>query len=362
MNTEQEWNEKKKHGRRSRLKAYNRIVTILDVLLLAGCIFLFLRTSAVEKQYQEERERANELERELAEDEAEVTELMEQAEEAVSEDETLGEVRTIAERGTNAIEILKLLFPQQFVLADEGAFHFFDINRNLRQNEYDLSSFFVNEKGLMVYTEDGQEVGYRGIDVSQHNGAIDWEQVRADGVDFVYIRAGIRGYGSGKLVEDARFAENIEGAKAAGLNVGVYFFTQAVTEEEAVEEADFVLELIRGKEMDIPVAIDVEKVENNETEPRTKNLSKAQYTANVKAFCERIREAGYDAIVYGNGKTFAILLDINELESYEKWFADYISSNDWTPYFPYHFRIWQYDSTGRVNGISGDCDLNLAFY
>ncbi|MCR5487951.1 MAG: glycoside hydrolase family 25 protein [Lachnospiraceae bacterium] len=350
---------------RNRLRVYIRIVTAIDVLLLLICAMLLLRAATVQKQYQEEKERADELAEELAEDEAEIEEA-ENAMEMVKippESERVSSVRTLAERGAAAIELLKALFPHQVVIADEGSFYFYDIDRSLKPNGYDSSKFSVSDNGTLAYEEDGRLIGYRGIDVSQHNGEIDWEKVREDGVEFVFIRAGIRGYGSGKLVEDERFEENYEGAKAAGLNVGVYFFTQALTEKEGVEEAEYLLELIRGRELDLPVALDVEKVEpDGETIPRTQGLSKEQYTKNVKAFCERIGQEGMETIIYGNGKTFAMLLDISELEDYDKWFADYISEKDITPYFPYHFRVWQYDSTWNCSGVNGNCDVNLAFY
>ncbi len=353
----------KKKGK-SRLKSYIRIVTFIDLLLICCCVFLVFRNTEVEKQYLEEKERADELEEELKEDEEEIREdeAVVRMMEIPPESERVSTARLLAEKGAAAIEILKTLFPQQVVIADEGVFHFFDIDSSLKLNEYDPKSFSVNESGLITYEEDGEEKGYRGIDVSQHNGQIDWEKAAASGIDFAYIRAGIRGYGSGKLVEDERFEENFTGAKNAGLNVGVYFFTQAVTKEEAVEEAEFVLSLLNGRNPDIPIAVDVEKVESDETVPRTGSLSREQYTENVKAFCERIKEAGYDPIIYGNGKTFFMLLNARDLEEYDKWFADYISPKDWTPYFPYHFRIWQYNSTGSCDGITGDCDLNLAFY
>ena len=353
--------EDKKKGI-NRLRKYLVVVTLLDIFLLAGCIAL-LFFNASEKRELEEAESVSgeKAAMELTEEEA-----MSQIENTVisgnSEDERVKRVRTLAESGTTALEMLKVLFPQQMVVADEGAFHFFDINKNLKLNEYDNAGFVLGKGGYMTYSENGESVGYKGIDVSEHNGEIDWEQVASDNVEFAYIRAGIRGYGSGKLVEDLRFRENIEGASAAGINVGVYFFTQALNETEAVEEADFLLNLISQNRVDIPIAIDVEKVEDTSTTVRTKKLSKEQYTNNVLAFCERIKSNGYDTIIYGNGKTFMLLLDINRLENYDKWFADYIGRNDTLPYFPYKFRIWQYNSSGSCRGVPGDCDLNLAFY
>ena len=359
---------KKKNKRNRALRKYVIIVTVIDLLLMTGCIVLMFENAAEKRRYEaEEAKREAEAiaaakESETGEEELEVEEIEWETLSENDGDERVARVKTIAERGTTALEMLKVLFPQQMVVADEGAFHFFDINKNLKMNEYDMDSFALNDDGWMTYTVDGENTGYKGIDVSEHNGVIDWEQVAEDEVEFTYIRAGIRGYGSGKLVEDEQFQANMEGAANAGLNVGVYFFTQALTEEEAMEEADFVAELLKDKKVDIPVALDVEKVEDATVPVRTKDLSKEQYSKNVIAFCRRMKENGYDTIIYGNGKTFMILLDIAMLEDYDKWFADYIGKNDYLPYFPYNFRIWQYDSTAQVKGVKGDCDVDLALY
>ncbi len=355
-------NEKKERSNRG-LRKYLVFVTITNIILLTGCVVLLLKGEADRKQLEEAEEEIQAISENVLSRDAAMLEIEEALVSDNSGDERVDTVRSLAERGTTALEMLKVLFPQQMVVADEGAFHFFDINRNLKLNEYDLNNFqFVPETGEMIYTENDEKTGYKGIDVSEHNGEIDWEQVASDGVQFAYIRAGLRGYSSGKLAEDERFRENIEGATNAGLNVGVYFFTQAINETEAVEEADYLLNLISQNRVDIPIAIDVEKIEDTESEPRTRNLSKQQYTKNVIAFCERIRGSGYETMIYGNGKTFMLLLDITALEDYDKWFADYIGSNDYQPYFPYRFRIWQYNSKGICKGISGKCDMDLALY
>lgn len=354
-------NTKKSERSNRGLKKYLVFVTIINLILLAGCILLIFKNEADRRQLEEAEEEVRVISENVLSREAAMAEI----EEVISEnegDERVDRVKTLAERGTTALEMLKVLFPQQMVVADEGAFHFFDINKSLKLNNYDNESFVLDENGEMTYVENGENTGYKGIDVSAHNGEIDWQQVASDNVEFTYIRAGIRGYGSGKLVEDERFRENIEGATNAGLNVGVYFFTQAINETEAVEEAEFLLNLISQNRIDIPIALDVEKVEDTDSEVRTKDLSKQQYTKNVKAFCSRIEEAGYETIIYGNGKTFMLLLDMTMLEDHDKWFADYIGRNDYLPYFPYNFRIWQYDSTGSCKGVSGKCDMNLAMY
>ncbi len=271
-------------------------------------------------------------------------------------------LKEMAQSGYSTIQILKYFFPDELVLTDEGSFYFYDIQEKLKKNSYKNGEFRKNEDGTLDYIEDGEIKGIKGIDISKYNGTVDWEKVYSSGVRFAYIRAGIRGYGSGAIVKDDSFDSNVEKASAAGLETGTYFFSQAINEEEAREEADFVLECIKDKKITCPIAYDLEKVENFETTPRTKGLKKEQYTKNVIAFCERIREAGYTPIIYGNIKTFLRLTDIALLEDYQKWFAGYISEDSYTPYFPYEMRIWQYSESGSVPGVEGNCDLNLAFY
>ena len=365
----------KKTGRRSRLGRYLVLVTCIDIILFAACILLLIQNIYDKKIYEKNtakkisEESIGEIKGESFDEISETTMDVKEAEAEIekiassgSDDERVKKVRTLAERGSSALEMLKVLFPQQIVIADEGAFHFYDINRNLKKNPYDNERFSLTDEGRMAYEKDDGQECYTGIDVSEHNGEIDWQEVKSDGIDFVYIRAGYRGYGSGKMVEDKCFVQNIEGAKAAGLSVGIYYFTQAVNENEAIEEADFMLQKAREYGVDIPIAIDVEKIDDPEAEVRTKSLSKDEYTRNVRTFCRRVESRGCGSMIYGNAKTFTMLLNMGELEDKEKWFADYIGPNDYVPYFPYEFRIWQYDSCGTCAGIEGNVDMNLALY
>ncbi|MBQ7583984.1 MAG: hypothetical protein IJT24_05180 [Lachnospiraceae bacterium] len=275
---------------------------------------------------------------------------------------TMGTIREYAEQGKSFLTTLKALFSDQFVLADEGRFYFKDIDPALRPYSYDDSKIQLSDDGIITYDDEDMDISY-GIDVSQHNDEIDWETMKgADRIpDFVYVRAGLRGYSSGKLVADTQVSANLIGARELGSEVGVYFVTQAVNEEEAREEARFVIETLSDNKVDLPIALDVEKVENYDTEPRTKNLSPEEYTKNVLAFADEMKNYGYDTIVYGNGKTFMLMLDMKMLEGVDKWFADYVAQDDYIPYFPYDFSIWQFSSMGRVQGVTGDVDLNIRF-
>lgn len=286
------------------------------------------------------------------------------------ENENLGKVsdengfrdtlKDMAESGHSTIAILKYFYPDQIVFADSGAYHFYDISDEIKHNDYVAGNFSLSENGRIQYTgDDGKLVYGQGIDISKHNGTVDWEKVKASGVRFAFIRVGIRGYGSGKIVEDENFSDNADQAAKAGLKVGVYFFTQAVNEDEAKEEADFVIGCIKDKKITYPVVYDVEEIDNYDTEPRTLNLTQDQYTKNAVTFCEEIKNAGYEPMIYGNIKTFMKLLDLKQLENYDKWFADYITEDDVTPYFPYEFRIWQYRAKGTCDGVNGNCDENI---
>ena len=200
---------------------------------------------------------------------------------------------------------------------------------------------------------DGYEI--HGIDISHHQGDIDWEKVAASGVKFVFIRLGYRGYESGLLVKDDRFEDNIRGALQNGIAVGVYFVTQAISVEEAVEEAQFVMENIRPYNVTWPIVLDIEDAAS--ATARTAELSQQARTDHAIAFCETVKESGYTPMLYCNIRWFIEKLDITRITDYDKWFAQYFRK----PFFPYAFQVWQYSSTGRIDGIEGNVDYNISF-
>ena len=191
----------------------------------------------------------------------------------------------------------------------------------------------------------------RGIDVSKFQGSIDWNAVKADGITFAIIRCGYRGYGSGALVEDSTYRQNIQGAINAGLRVGVYFYSQAVNEAEAVEEASMVLSLVSGYSLPLGVYYDTESVGGG----RANALSAAERTACAVAFCETIRSAGYSAGVYSYASWFYNALNFANISKYNIWIAQYRD----TLSFSYKHNIWQYTGSGSVNGISKPVDMNI---
>lgn len=193
-----------------------------------------------------------------------------------------------------------------------------------------------------------------GIDVSKWQGEIDWDKVKNDGIDFVIIRCGYRGSVTGSLVEDPYFQQNIRGATAAGLQVGVYFFTQAVNEVEAVEEASMVVSLIRDYELTYPVFIDTEGAGGD---GRADSLSVERRTAVCEAFCTTVKNAGFEAGVYASRNWYNKNLETAFLEDFVIWLAEYRS----VPLYQGYYQMWQYTSKGSVNGISGNVDMNISY-
>lgn len=223
-------------------------------------------------------------------------------------------------------------------------------------HSYDYTRI-IDENGFKYYTDkEGNKISRLGIDVSEYQPNVDWNQIKAAGADFVMIRLGYRGYGeAGNLVEDPMYRSHVDGALAAGLEVGVYFFSQAITDAEVEEEAAFVLERIKDYPITCPVVFDTEEIKYDTA--RTDNLSSEQFTKNCQIFCDRIKEAGYNTMIYANMKWLAFTLNMEELVDYDIWYADYES----VPQNPYEIAMWQYTETGSVAGIEGNVDLNVWF-
>ena len=227
---------------------------------------------------------------------------------------------------------------------------------NVPMNTYDYD-LLSKKNGYPCYTDkDGKVISKLGIDVSEYQNPVNWQQVKNAGVEYAMISVGYRGYGEeGRLVEDAMFRSHMEGAVAAGLEVGVYFFSQAINEKETLEEVQFVLDRIKEYPVTYPVVYDTEEIKDDVA--RTDNLTEEQFTQNCITFCDAIREAGYDTMIYANMKWMAFTLDMRKLTEYEKWYADY----EPVPQCPYEFSMWQYTETGQLPGIEGNVDLNLLF-
>lgn len=191
-----------------------------------------------------------------------------------------------------------------------------------------------------------------GIDISKHNGNIDWNAVKNSGVQYVILRCGYRGSASGVLVEDQKFKRNIQGATAAGLKVGIYFFSQAVNEVEAVEEASMTLSLIKKYRITYPVYIDVESANG-----RADGISKAARTSVINAFCQTIRNSGYTPGLYANKNWLTEKINTGALGGCKIWLAQYVAA----PTYGGRYEMWQYSSRGSIAGIKGNVDLNVSY-
>lgn len=284
---------------------------------------------------------------------------------AKTKQDFLDKLKSMVENGEGMLSILQYFYPDYVIASSDGSYHFFPISETMEKNNFDLEQFtypVYNEdtkewEGTAAYMAGTEKEAKKGIDVSTFQGEIDWERVKNAGIEFAIIRLGFRGYESGKIVLDNQYENNMTGSLNAGLDTGVYFFTEALNEQEAIEEAEFVIENLKEYKINMPVVIDVEESANTE-KTRTRDLTADQRTKNVIAFCEKIKEAGYDVMIYGNLKSFMIMMNIEELEEYDKWFAYY----RYPFYFPYKIKMWQYTAYERIDGIEGKADVNLMFY
>lgn len=216
-------------------------------------------------------------------------------------------------------------------------------------NPYDRNDFQYNRQNYLLLQN---MPSYAGVDVSAYQGVIDWEKVKASGIDFAIIRLGYRGYESGKLVEDKYAVDNLQGARDAGLKVGAYFFSQALNKKEVDQEIDFMLEILGEKYLDMPIVLDWEIPASN---ARTRNMDARTLTDLQLHFCQKMEARGYQPMIYFNWHQSENLYYLSELEEYGFWLALYQDRMT----YPWKVEMWQYSQTGRVPGISGDVDLNV---
>ena len=221
----------------------------------------------------------------------------------------------------------------------------------VERNTYIPQAFVQGENGWISYPD-----ALQGVDVSVYQGEIDWQAVADAGVDFAIIRVGYRGYSQGAIQPDTNFQKNMEGALKAGLDVGVYFFSQAITPEEARQEADYTLSLLESYPITCPVVYDWEPITFAEG-ARTDQLEHEVLTQCAAAFCQRVAQAGYTPAVYFNQEMGYFSFDLKELSPFQFWLAEY----DSYPSFYYGFTLWQYTHEGRVDGIQTPVDWNLDF-
>lgn len=223
-------------------------------------------------------------------------------------------------------------------------------------HDIDVANLKYDENGFLGYYKDNVKITMTGIDVSKWQYDINWKKVAAAGVDYAMIRLGYRGTAAaGNCAMDPYFEKNIKGALDAGLHVGVYFFTQAITVEEAIEEANIVIEALKGYNITFPVVYDTEYREDG----RANTLANTDRTACAKAFCDTVLAAGYTPAIYSGTNWSVLNLNLEDLQNYDMWYAYYGKPEKL--YFPYSFTMWQYTETGKVDGISTDVDINMSF-
>lgn len=229
------------------------------------------------------------------------------------------------------------------------------ISSKVTRNEFNWSEdFYENSEGLYYsYFKNGEDLGRVGIDVSEFQKTIEWDKVKEAGVSVAMIRVGYRGYGTGEIHADSLAETNMSGAIEAGLDTGVYFFSAAVNREEGIEEAEYVLNMIKGFNISQPVVIDTEYIFEDDS-ARTNNISVEDRTAAVVGFCETVEAAGYTPMIYASRDQFIRYLDIDSVGKWEFWLAAYD-----TPVFPYHTEGYQYSPYGYVNGIPTQVDLDV---
>ncbi len=242
-----------------------------------------------------------------------------------------------------------------FVFKQGNKYQYLPVEKNTPKHSYNWDNLvhYSREKDYQV---NGSSRVLKGIDVSVFQGNINWNAVKGDGVDFAFIRLGYRGYTNGAIKVDSNFHKNIQGAQAAGVKVGVYFYSQAISRTEAIEEAQFCIDELRGYRLDLPVVFDLEGAQNSQY--RTRGMTTQTAVRMVEAFCDTVENAGYRSMYYSYAKFLAEHEGmVAQLKGYDLWMAMYYK----VPFFPYNFQIWQYTSTGKVAGIAKEVDMNMMF-
>ena len=332
-------------------------LSLVCIAALSFCVYLLFQNAALEREEEAVRLELETINSEGYYTKTEAQRMIEEAETTARTETTnsiKNKIQSKLEAGDGTTATIRSLFPEQMVVASDGRYYFFPISEEIEHHGFKEEDFEIGDDGFLEHVGDNSDINVeKGIDVSRFQGKIDWEKVAASGVDFAIIRVGLRGTSEGKLLVDDMFETNIKGATSNGIKVGVYIYSQALNEEEAKEEAQLVLDNIEPYHLEYPVVIDIESADSDKA--RTNDLTSDQYEVVAKTFCDIIKSAGYKPMIYGNVKSFTLLMDAVDVDDYGIWIAYY-----GTPlYYPYHFDIWQYSSTGKVDGIDGNVDLDI---
>ncbi len=236
----------------------------------------------------------------------------------------------------------------------DGTKEWVDISEDIPKNSYDYTKL-TYQKPIMNYYENGKLVSKCGVDISANQQDVDFSKLKSAGCDFVMIKVGARGYSSGNIVFDENYEDNIKAAKKAGLDIGVYFCSQAVSKSEAREEADELIDAISSYTIKYPVVFVMENVDDDMA--RIEALDTTERTQIAKAFMDRVEDAGYTPMIYGDLEWLMTMVDMDTLQDYEVWYAQDADEPD----YPYEFGMWQYDSDASIKGIDGDASMIISF-
>ncbi|MCR4654941.1 MAG: glycoside hydrolase family 25 protein [Lachnospiraceae bacterium] len=224
------------------------------------------------------------------------------------------------------------------------------------KNSYNIDNFVIDNGFMAYYDDDGNKLSHLGVDLSYHQQSVNWDELKASPVEFVMLRCGYRGYSEGGLIMDEKFREYASKCNEYDIPLGVYFFTQAVTVEEAVKEAEFVIDAIKDFDISYPVAFDTEYVSEENARTNLTEISDRLRTDMIKAFCDRVKEEGYYPMFYASENWVRRNMYFEELADYDLWAAMYMEEND----FLFDHTIWQYTSQGNIPGIDTEVDLNIS--
>lgn len=341
---EQNKNKKKKRGKGYFLNIL--FLCAVTLLSLTVSVILFLRLQAVEQKAQEGTYYTD-SELQKVENSAKQSE----------RSSLLLEIQSSFESGNSTLAMLRGLFSDDLVVMNGGRYYFYPVMNDLDMNGFEESDFETGEDGFMEYVGSDDTVSVaHGIDVSSENGQISWQKVSEDQVAFALLRTGYRN-GDGDLETDRNFEDNLAGALEAGLHVGCYIDLDASNEDEAGQEAQFIVDKLKDagveqSDMGAPIAV---RVEIPDDSSNLSSQTKEEWTESVISFCETVKDGGYTPMINGNVAAFNMLLNLRDLEDYEKWITD---TSEYL-YFPYTFSCWQYKTDGSVDGISGDVALDL---
>ncbi len=339
---------------------YINIIVLCVVTLAAMAAALFslhrYRQSERQKEILQSRIEALEGDNKSLYTSAEVDSIREEARDAGASEEKNAiqmSIQSTLESGGSTLSMLRSLFADDLVVLSNGKYYFYPVLTDLAKNDFKDGDFDLDDTGFLTYKGSDKDISLiRGIDVSEENGEIDWQSAQEEGTSFAMVCAGGRD-AEGVITDDRNFASNVQGAAASGMSVGVYYNFSAVSKEEAQEDADHLIAQMKNYKSQIhyPVACSLSVPEEG---ARTAVLKRAEWTDNVRTFCNKIKAAGYTPMIYGTIAAVIMETNVDQLDEYGKWIANY----DDSIYYPYSFSMWQYSSSGQVQGITGDTHLD----